>query len=191
MGVLVLGTMGAAILVSIIAEEYFYTHAILIMTRLPVFILGTYMGKLCMTHRKIPAIIPLLTVPISVLPLVVIADKPLPDYWRFFEYSVFVPCIVLAHAFVFSKIRKRGFLFKFIVVIGSYSMEIYLIYESIYNHATSLFHQIENTGLVYALTVFTATLVLAVLLRMVVNQLTREYDIQDRTNREKEEGINP
>lgn len=185
-GVLVLGTAVAAILVSIVAEEYFYSHAILIMTRLPVFIIGTYVGKLCLTHRKISGIIPLMAVPVSVLLLVLIADKPLPDYWRFFEYTVFVPCLVLAHAYIFSKIKRRGFLYKSIAVIGAYSMEIYLIYESIYNHATSLFHQIENTGLVYALTVFAATLVLAVLLRMVVKQLTREFDMQGEVKSTKE-----
>ena len=65
------------------------------------------------------------------------------------------------------------------MVIGSYSMEIYLIYESIYNHASDLFHSdLDSTGLVYALTVFAAALVLSVLLKMVADQLTRTFQAQ-------------
>ncbi len=176
---LVLGSVAAAVLVSILAEEYFYTHAVLMMTRLPVFVLGAYMGKQCMAHRKIPAFLPALAVPLSFLLLVLIADHPLPYYLRFYEYTVFVPCLVLAHAFVFSHFRKCGFLSRTVMVIGSYSMEIYLIYESIYNHASNLFHSdLDRTGLVYALTVFTAALVLSVLLKMVADQLTRTFQAQ-------------
>ncbi|MBQ3705668.1 MAG: acyltransferase [Clostridia bacterium] len=175
---LIAAAVGAALLVRAAAKEYFYTHAILFMARLPVFILGAWAGKLCYRHQKVPMIVPLLAVPINLLLLVLIADRPLPDFPKFYEYAVFVPCIVLSHAYVFSKFRKRGFLTRSVAVIGTYSMEIYLIYESIYNHAGSLFHQMESTGLVYALTVFTATLVLAVLLRMVTDQLTRVYRAQ-------------
>ena len=75
------------------------------------------------------------------------------------------------------------------MTIGTYSMEIYLIFESVYNHSTAVFHNdLEKTGLVYTLTVFTATLVLAVLLRMVSDQLTRVFDAQSGAATQKKEG---
>ena len=105
-------------------------------------------------------------------------------YIRLYAYAVFVPVLVLAHAYVFSKFRKRGFLTKLVMVIGTYSMEIYLIYESIYNHASALFvnSSFDKTGAIYALTVFTATLVLAVLLKMVTGQLARVFGVQSEKN---------
>ena len=178
---MVLASVAAVVVVSNVFEEYFYTHAVLFMTRIPVFVLGAYAGKLCQRHQKVPVWIPMLTIPLSLVLLVLIADVPLPDYGRFFEFTVFVPCIVLAHAYVFSKFRKRGFLSRSVMVLGTYSMEIYLIYESVYNHAENLFPtSLEDTGLVYALTCFTATLVLAVLLKMAVGQLTRVFEAQGR-----------
>ena len=91
---------------------------------------------------------------------------------------------------IISKLRKRGFLSKTVMLIGSYSMEIYLLFESIYNNGTSLFNSPESTGLVYALTAFTATLVLAVLLKLTVNQLVCTFDAQSgKSAHGKERGI--
>ena len=186
---MILVSLISVLVVRTFAEEYFYNHACLMMTRLPVFILGAYAGKLCMNHRKIPVIFPLLAVPFSVVLVVLIADCPLPHHYRFYEFTVFVPCFVLAHAYVFSKIRNWGFLTRSVMTIGTYSMEIYLIFESIYNHSREVFNNtLEDTGLVYALTVFTATLVLAVLLRMVSDQLTRVFDAQGGVLPRKKEG---
>ena len=186
---MILASLAASLMVRLFAEEYFYNHVYLMMTRLPVFILGAYAGKLCMNHRKVPVIFPLLAVPLSVALLVLIADYQLPHHYRFYEFTVFVPCIVLAHAYVFSKIKKWGFLTRSVMTVGTYSMEIYLIFESIYNHSTAVFnYTLENTGLVYALTVFAATLVLAVLLRMVSDQLTRVFDAQSSGAPRKKEG---
>ena len=186
---MVLGAVLASMIVSHVFEEYFYTHAILLMTRIPVFVLGAYTGKLCLRHQKVPVWIPALMVPVSFVLLVLIADLPLPDYWRFFEYTVFVPCVVLAHAYVFSKFRRRGFLSKAVMVVGTYSMEIYLIYESVYNHAENLFHtSLEDTGWVYMLTCFTATLVLAVLLKITAGQLARVFAAQEGGGPEAKEG---
>ena len=184
-GLLVMA-LAAIVLMSTFFSEYFYTHAILIMTRVPVFVLGAYAGKLALRHQKIPRWIPLLAVPVSLALLVLIADVPLPNYGRYLEFAVFIPCLVLAHGYVFSQCKKRHFWSKAVAVVGVYSMEIYLIYESIYNHAGEVFHQnLENTGLVYALTCFAATLFLAVLLKMVAAQLTKAFAAQGEQSIQK------
>lgn len=171
-----LGFLAAGLALRFLAEEYFFTHIALMLCRMPVFVLGAWMGRLCMEHRKVPAFVPLLAVPLSVLLLVLIADIPLDMDLRFYEYAALIPCIALAHACVFSLFRKRGFVSKAVTVVGGYSMEIYLIFETVYNRGDGLIFSPEGTGLVYALTAFTATLVLAVLLKFTVGQLLRAYD---------------
>ena len=160
------------------------------MTRIPVFVLGAYMGKLCLHHQKIPVLVPILAIPVAIGLVVLINDIPSlsQSYIRFYEFSVLVPCIALSHAFVSSKFRKRGFLSKVIILIGSYSMEIYLLFESIYNNGIHLFTSPDETGMIYILTAFTATLVLAVLLKMVAEQLTRGFDAQKSLSTHEKEG---
>lgn len=175
---MILAAVALAMGLRTFAREYYYTHAILMVCRIPVFILGAYTGRLCCSHRKIPAWIPMLAVPLSAVLVILIADLPLDTEWRFYEYTALIPCLALAHAYVFSKFRKWGFLSRLVMMIGTYSMEIYLIFESVYNHGTDLIFSPEDTGLVYALTAFTATLVLAVLLKEVVNRLLRVFDEQ-------------
>ena len=178
-GGIILASVAVTITVSLLAEKYFYMRGILMLSRIPVFVLGAYMGRLCYHHRKIPVLFPLLAIPVSVVLLILILDCPLsPAYLRFYEFCILVLCIALGHAFIFSKFRKRGFLSKSVMLIGSYSMEIYLLFESVYNNGTSLFNSPESTGLVYALTAFTATLVLAVILKFVAGQLVRTFDAQ-------------
>ena len=180
MTAIILVSVASAMIVSSLAEKYFYTRGILFISRIPVFVMGAYMGMLCLRHQKIPVWIPMLMIPVGIGLVVILNDCPQwdPAYLRFYEYSVLVLCIALGHAFVFTKFTRRRFLSKTVMMIGTYSMEIYLLFESVYNHGIYIFNSPDNTGLVYALTAFTATLVLAVLLKMMVNQLNRVYDSQ-------------
>ena len=149
------------------------------------------MGKLCLRHQKVPVLVPVLAVPAAILLVILINDCPLPFYdLRFYLFALLVPCIALGHAWVFSKFRRRGFLSKLVMMIGSYSMEIYLLFESVYNNGTSLFHSPDGAGVIYALTAFAATLVLAVLLQLTVSRLTDVFDAQGgASSRKKEEAV--
>ena len=181
-----------AVIVSRVAETYFYSRGILFISRIPAFVMGVYIGKLCLRHQKIPAWIPMLAIPVGIGLVVLLNDCPQPEpaYLRFYEYSVLVLCIALGHALILSRFTRRGFLSRTVVLIGAYSMEIYLLFESIYNNGTSVFNSPDSTGLVYTLTVFTATFVLAVLLKMAVSQLIRMFDTQGVMSKpEKEEAV--
>ncbi len=185
---IILGTVALAMILRFASPSYYYGHAFLMLCRLPVFLLGAWAGKLCLGHRSIPRWIALLSVPGNILLVILIADVPLEADVRFYEYTVLVPFIALSHAYIFSRFLKSGFLSKTVMLIGTYSMEIYLIFESVYNHGSSLLFNPEETGLVYALTAFTATLVLAVLLKMVVGQLLRGFDSQGEIQAEEMKG---
>ena len=178
------GIAGITVLFRFCFPDFYFAHAFyLFLNRLPVFVLGAYTGKLCHEHRKVPAGAALAAILLTVMLVVVIADFPLQDYQRLWEYILLVPCFVLAHAAVLSRFRKGGFVTKSVMTVGTLSMEIYLIYESVYYHAAGVFlTPPDATGLAYALTCFAATLILAVLLKAVAGQLTRVY----RTQGEKE-----
>ena len=174
------GIAAVTLLFRYVFSDFYFAHAFyLFLNRLPVFVLGAYTGKLCYERRKAPAWAAAAAVPLAVLLVFVIADFPLQDYQRLWEYILLVPCFVLAHAAVLSRFRKWGFVTRSVMTVGTFSMEIYLIYESVYYHATGLFvTPPDATGLAYALTCFTATLALAVLLKTVAGQLTRVYRAQ-------------
>lgn len=173
-----LASVALCAVLSRVAERYFYMRGILMFCRIPVFVLGAFTGKLCLRHQKVPAWVPALSIPAAIGLIVALNDLPeiSPPYLRFYEYCALVLCIALSHGWIFSIFRKRGFLSKMIMLLGSYSMEIYLLYESLYNHQPILFNYLEGTGMVYSVTVFAATLVLAVLLKMVAGQLVKGYD---------------
>ena len=169
-------SVAAALSLRALAPSYYYGRADLMLTRFPAFVLGAWLGKMSREHRKIPTAVPMAAVPGSVLLLVLVADSPDSFYdYRFYAYCFLVLGIALSHAWIFSMMKKRGVLYGAVAFLGSFSMEIYLIYETIYYHGRSLFTVSEPTGLVYAVTVFTVTLILSVLLRTAVEKLKDVY----------------
>ena len=186
---IILSSVALSAILSRVAVNYFYMRGHLMLGRIPVFVLGAYMGKLCLRHQKVPAWVPALSIPVGIGIIILLNDAPeiSPPYFRFYEYCLLVLCIIISHAWIFSKFHKRRFLSKLVMLMGSYSMEIYLLYETLYNHEPILFYSPESTGVVYSLTVFTATLVLAVLLKIVAGQLVKGYDaLSGQAGREKE-----
>ncbi len=159
-----------------LCPDYYYGRADLMLTRFPAFILGAFLGKMSLRHQKIPVMIPAAAFPLSILLIVLVADSPDSFYdYRFYTYALLVLSIALSHAWLFSKMRKRRFISKAVCMIGSYSMEIYLIYETVYYHSREVFSAPDPTGLIYAVTIFTVTLVLSALLRLTVEKLTDAF----------------
>lgn len=166
-------SVGVAMILRAVCPDYYYGRADLMLTRFPAFVAGAYLGKMSLQHRKIPALIPAAAVPVSILLLVLVADSPDSFYdYRFYTYCLLVLSIAVSHAWILSKIPGKHFLFKSVCVIGSYSMEIYLIYETVYYHSREVFSASDPTGLIYAVTVFVATMVMSALLRLAVEKVT-------------------
>lgn len=156
--------------------DYYYGRADLMLTRFPAFVAGAWLGKMSLRHTKIPAFIPMAALPVSLLLLVLCADAPDSFYdWRFYSYLPFVLAIALSHAWIFSHFRKRRFLSGSVCLIGSFSMEIYLIYETVYYHSQAVLNTPDPAGLIYAGSVFAITLLLAALLRMTMDKIAGVY----------------
>ena len=192
-GAILLAAVSIALsaLLSHVAEIYFYAKTNLMFCRIPVFVLGAYMGKLCLRHQQVPAWVPAISIPVGIGLIFLLNDAPeiSPSYLRFYEYCALVLCIALSHGWIFSKFRRHGFLSKMVMLAGAYSMEIYLLYETLYNHEPILFRSPEPTGVVYSLTVFVATVVLAVLLKFVAGQLVKGYDALSGETGRGHEGV--
>ncbi len=168
---MILLSVGAAFAVSKLYPVWFKRLEIMI-TRVPVFLLGVLFAPYCRKHARIPGWIPWLSLPviaagIFLIPLIPQRFVPLRRY----AYVPLTISIVLADSMLCGWVKGRSILYKGICLIGTFSMEIYLIYENLYVMDPPLFHSVDSAGIIYALTVFAAAFVLSVLLKMVAAKL--------------------
>ena len=184
--VLITCSVAVAMILRSLVPEYYYGRADLMLTRFPAFVMGVWLGKMSLKHRIIPAIIPIAAFPLSIALLVFVADSPDSFYdYRFYTYCFLVIAISLSHAWIFSHIQKSRFFFRSVCLIGSYSLEIYLIYETVYYHSRQVFAAPGTTGMIYAVTVFTATLVMSIILRLVVEKVKGVFSVQGKISSEE------
>lgn len=164
-----------ALLIRFLAPGYFARREIML-TRVPVFLLGAWAGKLCMSHVRIPRIIPVLAVPLAAAGLLIIPSVSFPETFAVrWVYALWTVPLVLSHALLCSLLRRKGFLYRSVVLTGTFSMEIYLIYENLYREGEAFFRSSDPAGITYAVTAFAAALVLAVLLKAVIRALGDAY----------------
>ncbi len=168
-------SVGFALLLRVLFPSYFSEKEIMF-TRVPVFLLGTYFGRLSRRHVRIPRWIPFACLALSVLGLVLIPAVPWPElFLRRYAYALWATPLVISHAFLCSLVRRKTPLYRGVALIGCFSMEIYLIYEDLYWVDPPVFASPDPAGIVYAVTTFAVTLALAALLRGVLNVLRGEY----------------
>ena len=168
-------SVAGALLLYFLCPAYFADTEI-IWTRIPVFLLGVYAGGLCLRHKKVPAAVPVLCVPLAVL--VWFAASAVPAQYIFvrrYVYLLLTPLIVLACAWLCSLRPRAGFFRRAAAAVGACSLEIYLIYENLYLMDPPAFGSPDAAGVIYAVTVFTASLVLSALLKTAVGFLSASY----------------
>ena len=172
---LTLAFIGIAVLLRFLVPSYFDEIEIML-TRIPVFLFGAFFGCLCQHHKDIPRIIPILSIPAAIAGLLVIPAIPFPGiYLRRYVYALWTIAIVLSHAFLCCIPKRKSILYRIVCLIGLFSLEIYLIYENLYVAGLGFFKQADEVGIVYAITVFTASLMLSALLKTVLNLLREQY----------------
>ena len=173
-GLVALSIAGTMILKAVCTERYFGATE-LIWTRIPIFLVGVYIGKLSQRHVRIPVIIPILAVPLAVIVWHFIPQIPKEEsYLRRYAYAPLTVLISLAHSWLYSLRPWKSLFHRGIILIGMYSLEIYLIYENLYLMDIPLFQNVDPIGVIYALTTFVAALLLSGLLRIVLNLFRRD-----------------
>ena len=144
----------------------------IMLTRIPVFLLGVMFAPWCRKQARIPGWIPWLCALIFAAGIFLIPLIPERlSAMRRYAYAPMTVALVLSDSLICGWLKGKGFLYKVICLIGTYSMEIYLLYENLYVMDPPLFRSVDPAGIIYALTVFTASLVLSALLKAVVAKL--------------------
>ena len=94
-------------------------------------------------------------------------------FLRRWAYAPLTLLIVFSCAWLVSLRNGRGFLRRALARIGSFSMEIYLIYENLYLVDPPLFRGADDAGGTYAVTCFAVTLLLSALLQAGLGRLLK------------------
>ena len=170
---MILTVTAGTLLIRFLSPAYF-EHVEILLTRVPVFLLGAFCGNLCQRHVKVPRILPLLCIPAAAAGLMLI--PLIPVIWlRRWTYALWTAAIVTGHAYLCSLFRRMGFLYGAVCLTGVFSLEMYLIYEKLYVAEPRLFVQADAVGVTYAAAVFAASLILSALLKAVLDLLRKEY----------------
>ena len=156
------------------SPEYFEKTEIL-WTRIPVFLLGIWIGQLCLRDASVPSWVPAACLPLGAA--VWFAASSIPGgsamFLRRWAYAPLTLLIVFSCAWLVSLRNGRGFLRRALARIGSFSMEIYLIYENLYLADPPLFRGADDAGVTYAVTCFAVTLLLSALLQAGLGRLLK------------------
>lgn len=154
----------------------FYSRIEIALTRIPVFLLGAFAGK----YIKEGKVISWLWIILSAVGVIGIylfyhfELLPESDYLYLYRYigGVFAICHLFLFSAIFAK-WKMGALGTFLVWIGGYSMEIYLIQEKAAVIFKKSFVTSDSSGIVYYTAVFFITVILAMALKAICRSLDK------------------
>ncbi len=164
----------------------FYTRIEIALTRIPVFLLGAFAGKFVKEGKKISWLwIGLAGVVLAGI-YVFYYYQPLSHLLYLYRYigGVFAICHLFLYSALFSKCRM-GALGTFLVWLGGYSMEIYLIHEKAAVIFNKSFHTNDTTGIVYYTAIFFITMIFAIALKAICQNLDKNLFYRNSQKKQK------
>ncbi len=152
----------------------FYSRIEIALTRIPVFLLGAFAGKYIKEGKRISWLWIALSGVIIIGIYVFYYFEPVPHLLYLYRYigGIFAVCHLFLFSALFSK-STLGFLGTFLVWIGGYSMEIYLIHEKAAVIFKESFNTSDYSGIVYYTAVFFITVILAMALKAICQNLDK------------------
>ncbi len=152
----------------------FYSRIEIALTRIPVFLLGAFAGKFVKEGKRISWLWIALAGAILTGIYVFYYFNPVPHLLYLYRYigGIFGIC----HLFLFSALFSKctfGAVGTFLVWLGGYSMEIYLIHEKAYAIFNKSFHTGDPSKIVYNLAIFFITVVFAIALKAICQSLDK------------------
>ena len=173
-----LGLAAASVALSLLlrrfAPDYFYQIEIGT-TRIPVFVLGAWVGKRSLRGDRLPGWTGPAALLLALAWLCFLYRLRLPAGYTFVWRYLYLPLAlltVLSLSWLDAHARGRC-LRRVLGFFGEYSLEIYLIYESLYLSMRGVFKSSDGVGLSYALPCFVAALLLSLALKRAVAVLTK------------------
>ena len=149
-----------------------YKNIEIAITRIPVFIAGIYLGKKSSEGFKIDKkiLIPiLLLLSIMILLLYIGIFKKCAFVIRYVYFFISIPIVILL-SFIIK--NNDNIVERFLIDIGKYSMEIYLIYEYLVKNCVNLFVYHDKYNLAYYIAVIILTFILAHVLKQISNNIS-------------------
>lgn len=161
-----------------------YENIEIALTRIPIFLIGTYFGKLIYQKKQISKKAITLSFILEILLLIILYN--ILDVNKFNVISRYIYCplaitTVINISVIYSLIKnKNNLLIKFFNILGIHSLEIYLIYEKA-NEILQNKIQTNSYILLYLIS-FTITLTISYILKLLINLLIKKINKLDKNN---------
>jgi len=152
-----------------------YKNIEIAVTRIPVFLIGLYLGEKIKNKREIPEISIILFFLLFIICNVVLFNVSFKYYMCVrYIYCILGISIVFIISYLHSKV-KYELTDKVLVFFGTYSLEVYLIFEKLAIEVRKLsFVHVQNNFLFYTV-MFIITMILSILLKklcdLIVNKI--------------------
>lgn len=174
----VLDVLGCLVLSRINME--FYTYTYLMLTRIPIFLVGTLFGLYVYEDIEISRkwiILDYIVLVAACIAVACLYGFPGYQYLQPIIYYFLSVSLILAVANknIFSLLRHVE---KGLVWIGNYSMEIYLVYETIWSLCNQYIKALISNPWIYFGMVFGITIISAIILKYLAKKIT--YLINER-----------
>ena len=155
-------------------DPEYYDQIEIALTRVPSFICGALLGKHVYQRREVPlaffAFAPMVTIAyIICMRSGLLSVQSLQFLWRY-QYLPLAILVVMDITLLTYLADSKGRAFA---LLGTYSLECYLIYESLYLGLYDILKTSDTIGITYVLEVFILTLVLSIALKAVCKELQR------------------
>jgi len=144
-----------------------YANIEIAATRVPVFIIGCYMGKLIKSHYRVNNIIIYTSIVSCMLLKYVEVHQQWPGCIDRYADGIFALGLVLLLAVLFDLLKRAKWLIAFFSITGAYSLELYMTHVTLRNlfkefgYSTYMFH------------IYICVILFAVILAIVLNRLCR------------------
>lgn len=149
------------------------------LTRIPVFLCGTYLGKMIYQKEKLSLGMLIASILIQVIIIMVLYISK--DITRFNTFARYIYCLLAVSSVInisvlFSLFKnKKMILIKILEFFGKYSLEIYLIFEKVEYVLKNTY--VPNSIVIFYILCFTITLILSFIIKQIVKILVDFVDI--------------
>lgn len=161
---------------------YLYNRFEIATTRIPVFIMGIWLGKKSYEEWKINAKWLSLFLAMFLITIFLLYSRMFISKYIVvrFLYCPLAVSIVVILSCIYTIFEKNNLLTRFFIWLGTYSMEIYLLYEYLVKNYYHLFRYKDPYNLSYYICMFVITLIFATALKRLCNELTDKVLIKDK-----------
>ena len=149
-----------------------YNKLEIALTRVPVFLLGVYTGKQVLNKKEIHEISIIIFLLLFIICSYLLFNfKFNPYIYVRYIYCLLGISIVFLVTYLHSKIRFE-YSDKFLIFMGTYSMEVYLIFEKLSIEVRKLSYVTVHNNFVFYTLMFIITMILSFLLKKLCNLIT-------------------